>query len=96
MQLPLEDIRKFSALFNEIDAKKGDLRISEYGISVTTLEEVFLRVSEQLEGEDGKDEEKKERAADKTDKERFYSLEESSSSPTSPLKTNKRAKVAEM
>ena len=49
IQLPLSYIEKFPALFNELDDKKGSLGFVEYGISVTTLEEVFLNVGEELE-----------------------------------------------
>ena len=49
IQLPLSFIEKFPALFNELDDKKGSLGFVEYGISVTTLEEVFLNVGEELE-----------------------------------------------
>jgi len=37
MQLPLEDLPKFSAMFAEIDSKKEELKFAEYGISITTL-----------------------------------------------------------
>jgi len=45
MQLPLETVGKFKALFEGIDKNLKDLKISSYGVSVTTLEEVFLNVS---------------------------------------------------
>jgi len=38
MQLPLNDLKNFSSLFNEIDEQKNSLKYSEYGISITTLE----------------------------------------------------------
>ena len=31
------------SLFNCIDAKKADIHILSYGVSVTTMEEVFLK-----------------------------------------------------
>lgn len=49
MQLPLSQVKRFSRLFNEIESTRSALRISEYGISITTLEEVFLRVAEENE-----------------------------------------------
>ena len=48
LQLPLDSVKNFPALFDEIDNKKAELKYVEYGISITTLEEVFLRVGEQL------------------------------------------------
>ena len=49
MQLPMEDIGRFPALFDDLDSHKDQLRYAEYGISITTLEEVFLRIGEDLE-----------------------------------------------
>lgn len=43
-RLPFQASDKFVALFNELDSRKESLKIAEYGISVTTLEEVFIRV----------------------------------------------------
>lgn len=45
-QLPLEEVSKFEALFLELDAKKQQLSIQSYGISITTMEEVFLKVAD--------------------------------------------------
>ncbi|XP_060619641.2 phospholipid-transporting ATPase ABCA1 [Anolis sagrei] len=46
--LPYEAAREgaFVELFHEIDDRLSDLRISSYGISETTLEEIFLKVAE--------------------------------------------------
>ena len=46
MQLPLDRVKEFSSLFREIDGKKDSLGIETYGISITTLEEVFLKVGD--------------------------------------------------
>ena len=46
MQLPLHKVKDFDKLFDEIDSKKNQLKIETYGISITTLEEVFLKVSD--------------------------------------------------
>ena len=46
MQLPKEDKGKFKELFEGLDANKSRLRIENYGISNSTLEEVFLKVAE--------------------------------------------------
>ena len=45
-RLPFEASGVFVELFSAFDAHKAELGISEYGISVTTLEEVFIRVGE--------------------------------------------------
>ena len=43
----MDKINAFPQMFNEIDTKKQELGIETYGISITTLEEVFLKVAEQ-------------------------------------------------
>jgi len=45
LQLPLEAVPKFKDLFIDLDAKLEELKVSTYGVSVTTLEEVFLNVA---------------------------------------------------
>ena len=45
LQLPLESAPKFQGLLNELDENLQTLGVSTYGISVTTLEEVFLNVA---------------------------------------------------
>jgi ATP-binding cassette subfamily A (ABC1) protein 3 len=47
-RLPFAASPVFAGLFRELDARKarGELRISTYGISVTTLLEVFLRIGD--------------------------------------------------
>lgn len=42
--IPLGLSHKFKDFFSEFDKALDDLEIKSYGISVTTLEEVFLRV----------------------------------------------------
>jgi NRPS condensation-like uncharacterized protein len=37
MQLPMQDLKNFANLFNEIDNQKANLKYAEYGISITTL-----------------------------------------------------------
>jgi hypothetical protein len=44
-RLPLTDAHKFSALFSKFEDEGPELGITTFGISVTTLEEVFLRVA---------------------------------------------------
>jgi len=44
-QLPLDTTSRFKTLFESLDSKLDELKVSSYGVSVTTLEEVFLNVS---------------------------------------------------
>ena len=46
IQLPLDKVKQFGKMFNEIDEAKEKIGVQTYGISITTLEEVFLRVGE--------------------------------------------------
>jgi ATP-binding cassette, subfamily A (ABC1), member 3 len=43
-RLPGKDLKRFCDLFEEIDKSQHKLGIDSYGISLTTLEEVFLRI----------------------------------------------------
>ncbi|KAJ0402315.1 hypothetical protein P43SY_008556 [Pythium insidiosum] len=45
-QLPFETSAQFPALFEELDARRDELGVESYAISVTTLEEIFLKVAE--------------------------------------------------
>ncbi|TMW59991.1 hypothetical protein Poli38472_000033 [Pythium oligandrum] len=51
-QLPLETSAQFPSLFNDIDANLENLQVRSYGISVTTMEEVFIKVAEAANDED--------------------------------------------
>lgn len=42
--LPKENTNQFEQLFSELETRRGELGIASYGASVTTMEEVFLRV----------------------------------------------------
>ena len=44
-QLPLSNKGAFAHLFQEVELKKEELHIGGYGVSMTTLEEVFLRLA---------------------------------------------------
>lgn len=46
IQLRSDSIEKFPAVFHGLDSKKEEFKIESYGISITTLEEVFLKVAE--------------------------------------------------
>ena len=54
--LPTEAARegKFQDLFEDLDRSVGRLHIGSYGVSDTTLEEVFLKVAEASAEEEGK------------------------------------------
>lgn len=41
--LPLESIHKFGNLFEDLESNKISLGISSFGVSVTTMEEVFFQ-----------------------------------------------------
>lgn len=43
-RLPFASASKFVDMFREMDGRKAELGVAGYGVSVTTLEEVFLRV----------------------------------------------------
>lgn len=45
-QLPNAAIGRFKDFFTEMDEKKAELEIKSYGIGVTTLEEVFIKVGD--------------------------------------------------
>ncbi|XP_014675754.1 PREDICTED: ATP-binding cassette sub-family A member 5-like, partial [Priapulus caudatus] len=45
--LPLDDISSFAALFVQLETDKEELGVASYGIAMTTLEEVFLRLGEE-------------------------------------------------
>ncbi|XP_068921390.1 phospholipid-transporting ATPase ABCA3-like [Petaurus breviceps papuanus] len=47
--LPKENVHRFEALFEELEERQAELGISSFGASVTTMEEVFLRVSKQVD-----------------------------------------------
>jgi hypothetical protein len=42
--LPFEDLPNFPKLFTQLDGKLPELGISSYGVAITTLEDVFLKV----------------------------------------------------
>ncbi|KAK1930710.1 ABC transporter A family member 2 [Phytophthora citrophthora] len=50
-QLPSKSSGVFSTMLQVLDDEKHGLRIVQYGVSVTTLEEVFLRISQDREEE---------------------------------------------
>ena len=44
-KLPRDDSSSFAALLSELEGRKAELGVLSCGLSVTTLEEVFLKVS---------------------------------------------------
>ena len=53
--LPRDQVSKFPALFHQVEdeiANQGSLGVSSYGVSMTTLEEVFLHLGEEEEEEE--------------------------------------------
>ncbi|XP_072414639.1 cholesterol transporter ABCA5 isoform X1 [Chiloscyllium punctatum] len=46
--LPLQDVNKFSGLFEDLDSRTN-LGIDSYGVSMTSLDEVFLKLEEESE-----------------------------------------------
>ncbi len=53
-QLPMSQMKHFEELFSMLDQKKESLGIQTYGVSITTMEEVFLRVAHLDEDQSGK------------------------------------------
>ena len=41
--LPNEASAKFEEMFTELDENREELKVSSYGASITTMEEVFIR-----------------------------------------------------
>ncbi|CAI2385343.1 unnamed protein product [Moneuplotes crassus] len=52
--LPKDSTNKFPEFFKEFDSKLGHLKVNSYGVSTTTLEEVFLKVENSGKEEDEK------------------------------------------
>jgi ABC-type multidrug transport system ATPase subunit len=50
--LPLSASADFAPLFRQLEERKAELSVQEYGVSVTSLEEVFLRLAGESEEED--------------------------------------------
>lgn len=48
-QLPISAVRSFADLFRELNAQMDFLGILEYGVSLSTLEEVFFKLGEEEE-----------------------------------------------
>jgi ATP-binding cassette subfamily A (ABC1) protein 3 len=48
-QLPTESSSLFKDFFNELDNNLDNLGIRSYGVGITTLEEVFLKIAEHPE-----------------------------------------------
>lgn len=55
MELPTEEEGHFTALLRELSDRKESLGVTNFGLSVTTLEDVFLIVGESKFGKEGQD-----------------------------------------
>ena len=53
--LPSSSTQLFPELFDKLEVEKPMLGIRSFGISVTTMEEVFMKVGEGVDGETVKD-----------------------------------------
>ncbi|KAI6232805.1 ABC transporter ced-7 [Aphelenchoides fujianensis] len=51
INLPYESKTKFAQLFVELETQSAELDIDSFGLSVNTLEQVFIKVGEKAEGE---------------------------------------------
>ncbi len=67
-QLPTESAGQFKEFFNRLDANLDDLGIRSYGVGITTLEEVFLRIGK---GDSEQDEDTEEEELKKFTLEKF-------------------------
>ncbi|XP_045141009.1 phospholipid-transporting ATPase ABCA3-like [Echinops telfairi] len=47
--LPKEDTQRFATLFHDLDQKQEELGIARFGASITTMEQVFLKVNKLAE-----------------------------------------------
>lgn len=73
-RLPFSESPKFKGMFEEMDNRMEELGIKSYGISVTTLEDVFIRVGENAVETDHEWQEEK--IPMQIDAKRIYSLAE--------------------
>ncbi|XP_072168711.1 phospholipid-transporting ATPase ABCA3-like [Diadema setosum] len=51
--LPRDSTTVFKELFHKLESDRGPLGIDSFGVSVTTMEEVFMKVGEMVENEGG-------------------------------------------
>eukprot|EP01084_Bolivina_argentea_P040743 75228_1 len=83
-RLPFEETSDFPDVFETLDKEKNNLSISTYGISVTTLEEVFLKIGEEHREEiEGPDE------SDSTDSDLFGDFEDDDLGSVKSIKLQK-------
>jgi hypothetical protein len=47
LTIPLESSSSFASLFNQLKLKAKDLNVSSYGVSITTLEQVFISLAKE-------------------------------------------------
>jgi len=73
-RLPFEETESFPAVFEKLDQFKEALSINTYGISVTTLEEVFLKIGHQAEVEYNAEHQRKSIEKTTPDEEKYVDL----------------------
>lgn len=54
IELPYSSVPQFAVFFNELEQNLAKLSVKTFGISVTTLEEIFIKISEgeEIENQD--------------------------------------------
>ncbi len=72
-ELPIEASSKFAKFFEEMDSLKNELGLNTYGVSVTTLEDVFLKVAQ---GDFGKPKKNNDDVAVNNEKDNIIDIEE--------------------
>lgn len=76
-QLPSQSSSQFKEFFNQFDNNLGELGINSYGVGITTLEEVFLKIGRGNGEEEDDDEELKKFNLEKSDsKKKISSIDE--------------------
>ncbi|KAL4489354.1 hypothetical protein ABPG72_019009 [Tetrahymena utriculariae] len=93
LQLRNEQASNFPALFLELDNSLQKLSIQTYGISITTLEEVFLKVAhlkqEKINEQKKKKEQLKEQQKDKNNSKNIYLNDHNSQDANSDIESQK-------
>lgn len=53
--LPLKDLESYVSLFKRLERKSNKLKIGSYGVTLTTLEQVFLKLGEEAKQKEVKE-----------------------------------------
>ncbi|KRX00793.1 P-loop containing nucleoside triphosphate hydrolase [Pseudocohnilembus persalinus] len=78
-QLNMSEVGKFQDMFNELDEKKSELDISNYGISITTMEQVFIDVCQKNQSTNDEEEEYEQEKEQQNENEKQMQNQENSS-----------------